>query len=616
MVTPNGDSQARAEGDRQDPDIGRFLLKENIPLPKADVLKSPIVEDENPARVVAAWIVKLSKASGDGDSFADLFWEYGVWRDRVVFTFDHRTFIGRDRIRSAAKDLLPRAKATGFTVITPLPKLNNMPGGLNYIQASMSFETTIASATAVVNLVKTTEGYKAWTMVTMIEGLLDYPELPGPRGGQTEAESWQEKRDEELAFEERDPDVLIIGCGQCGLLLAARLEALGVSYLVVEREERIGDIWRNRYAMLNLHNPSWADQMPYLNYPSRWPTYTPAVKYGNWLELYAETLDLKYWTGCQVTSCKQVSLTNEWTVEVNRCQGKDGRKTLKAKHVVMATGFAGRPKMPKFPGMDSFEGEIRHSTQHHSAKGCEGKKMLVVGTGASGLDIALEATRRGLDVTILQRSPTYVMSLTNGVAKYYSKMKPGPDTLPIEVLDRLRIATPLVASLEMSRAQAKATADEDKDLLVCLSALMAVHTTKGGGFYFDQGAGEAIINGSIKVRQGSISRFNCDNVVFSQDGDESGSEKFDLVVMATGYHGQIDTTRRIMGEKISGKLRSMMGIDEEGESSGNCRQVEVPNLWYIYGGIVVARLDTKMLALRLKALLEGIAPKAYLRSFD
>ena len=177
------------------------------------------------------------------------------------------------------------------------------------------------------------------------------------------------------------------------------------------------------------------DQMPYLNYPSRWPTYTPAVKYGNWLELYAETLDLKYWTGCQVTSCKQVSLTNEWTVEVNRCQGKDGRKTLKAKHVVMATGFAGRPKMPKFPGMDSFEGEIRHSTQHHSAKGCEGKKMLVVGTGASGLDIALEASksckldlspnridaifsaRRGLDVTILQRSPTYVMSLTNGVAK-------------------------------------------------------------------------------------------------------------------------------------------------------------------------------------------------------
>ena len=85
MVTPNGDSQARAEGDRQDPDIGRFLLKENIPLPKADVLKSPIVEDENPARVVAAWIVKLSKASGDGDSFADLFWEYGEFHTMVVF---------------------------------------------------------------------------------------------------------------------------------------------------------------------------------------------------------------------------------------------------------------------------------------------------------------------------------------------------------------------------------------------------------------------------------------------------------------------------------------------------------------------------------------------------
>ena len=152
-----------------------------------------------------------------------------------------------------------------------------MPGGLNYIQASVSFETSIASAIAVVNLIKTTEGYKVWTMMTMIEGLLDYPELSGQRGGQTDSKSWQEKRDEELAFQDHDPDILIIGCGQwyapltpsvqawltifltlSGLLLAARLEALGVSYLVVEREERIGSSWRNRYAMLSLHNPSWA----------------------------------------------------------------------------------------------------------------------------------------------------------------------------------------------------------------------------------------------------------------------------------------------------------------------------------------------------------------------
>ena len=76
-MTSNGHSQARVERDPHDPDAGRFLLKQELPLPKADLLKSPIAEDEDPARVATAWVSKLSKASGDGDSFADLFWEHG-----------------------------------------------------------------------------------------------------------------------------------------------------------------------------------------------------------------------------------------------------------------------------------------------------------------------------------------------------------------------------------------------------------------------------------------------------------------------------------------------------------------------------------------------------------
>jgi len=90
-----------------------------------------------------------------------------------------------------------------------------MPGNLNFIQASLSFETTIASATAVVNLIKTAEkGWVCWTMATIIEGLLDYPEVPVAKGGQTEVMGWQERRDEDVEFRERDPDVLIIGGGQ------------------------------------------------------------------------------------------------------------------------------------------------------------------------------------------------------------------------------------------------------------------------------------------------------------------------------------------------------------------------------------------------------------------
>lgn len=115
-------------------------------------------------------------------------------------------------------------------------------------------------------------------------------------------------------------------------MMAARLQAIGVSTLVIERNARIGDNWRNRYEALSLHFPHWADHLPYMPYPAHWPVYTPAAKLGNWLEYYSDAMELHCWTGSEVTDCKQNPETDEWTVTIER--GGQGTRVVKPKHIV------------------------------------------------------------------------------------------------------------------------------------------------------------------------------------------------------------------------------------------------------------------------------------------
>jgi cation diffusion facilitator CzcD-associated flavoprotein CzcO len=91
--------------------------------------------------------------------------------------------------------------------------------------------------------------------------------------------------------------VLVLGAGHSGLSAAARLKALGLDTLVVEKNSRVGDNWRTRYRSLNLHNEVWANQMPYLLFPPTWPAYCSKDKIADWFESYASILDLNVWTG-------------------------------------------------------------------------------------------------------------------------------------------------------------------------------------------------------------------------------------------------------------------------------------------------------------------------------
>lgn len=404
-----------------------------------------------------------------------------------------------------------------------------------------------------------------------------------------------------------------------GLALAARCKALGMGNLIIERSEDIGDVWKKRYEYLSLHFPHWADDLPYFPYPKHWPTYTPAQKQGLYMEWYASALELNVWTNSSLVNAEQDDQGN-WTVAIDK-GGKETR-ILHPKQVVMATSLCGVPMTPIVPGMPDFKGVIRHSIAHDSARDFIGKKVCVVGTSSSGFDTAFDCSRRGIDVTLLQRSPTYIMSLTHSVPRMIGNYRPDADlNRPgLEEQDRLFFASPVGPGEELARRNAKAIADLDRPLLNALNARglrtwmgqrgtggVTLGQTRNGGFYFDAGACEHIINGKIKVEPGYIQRFTEDKVILN-DGRE---RDFDLIVFATGFSNTIDSVRATLGEKIASQCGPIWGIDEEGEIKTAYRETGVPNLWIMVGYLPYTRFHSRLLAMRLKALKEGISPAPY-----
>jgi cation diffusion facilitator CzcD-associated flavoprotein CzcO len=401
--------------------------------------------------------------------------------------------------------------------------------------------------------------------------------------------------------------------------MAARLKALGMVSLIIERSDEIGDVWKNRYEYLSLHFPHWPDALPYFKYPQHWPTYTPAQKQGLYMKWYASALELNVWTKSEVVKAEQ-DAEGKWTVVIDK-EGNETR-TLHPKQLIMATSLCGVPSTPSVPGMTDFRGEIRHSSNHKSSRDFVRKKVCVVGTSSSGFDTAYECARLGIDVTLLQRSPTYVMSLTHSVPRMlgiYAPDKNGnlPDT---DVMDRINFCTPVGPGEELAKRTAKVLEDLDRPLLEALNARglrtwrgqrdtgnSILGQTRNGGFYFDAGACDEIINGNIKVEPGFIEKFTEDKLILN-----GGREKeFDLVVFATGFSNTIDSIRATLGEKIASQCRPIWGIDEEGEYKTAYRETGVPNLWIMVGFLPMTRYASKLLALRLKALKEGISPPPY-----
>ena len=542
------------------------------------------------------WLQKFGTAleRGDLDAAASLFEPDGFWRDLVAFTWNLKTGEGRAEIKAML--------AATLKGVTPVKFAHQ--GGEWF-----SFETAAGRGIGHLRL----RGKQAWTLLTALQ------ELKG----------FEERREEiRLSSEPAPPPyVLIVGGGQGGIALAARLKRLGVPAAVVEKNARAGDSWRKRYASLCLHDPVWYDHMPYLPFPDYWPVFTPKDRMGDWLEMYVKVMQLDYRAA---TECRKASFNGEeWEVHLER----NGEPlTLRPKHLVLATGMSGFPSIPEIPG--KFSGTAVHSSKFEGGAAWKGKHAVVVGSGTSAHDICQDLHAHGAaEVTMIQRAPTIVvrsqslLDLAWGPLYSEQAVARGVSTA---IADLTVASVPFKVLPELQRPVYSEIRKRDADLYAGLekagfqytfgedgSGIHALYLRRGAGYYIEVGASQMIIDGKIKLKAGVNVEQVSERAVKLSDGTELPA---DLIVFATGYGSMNQWARELIGPEVADKVGKVWGLGSDtkadpgpwvGELRNMWKPTQQPNLWFHGGNLMQSRHYSLYLALQLKARFEGLPTPVY-----
>jgi putative flavoprotein involved in K+ transport len=542
----------------------------------------------------------------------------------LALSWNIQTLNGANAILKALPPLARGASASGFAIAPGRAAPRKvMRAGTNAIEAIFKFETKVGRGNGIIRLIPDADDgnrLKAWTLLTELGELKGFEEQLGvnrPRGNAYSRDfrgpNWLDLRKASTAYAGRDPTVLVIGGGQSGLSIAARLKQLNVDTLIVDREKRIGDNWRKRYHALTLHNQVQVNHLPYLHFPPSWPTYIPKDKLANWFEAYVEAMELNFWTGTEFEGGSYDEKESRWTVTLGRADGT--KRTMRPRHVVLATGVSGIPSVPEIAGMKDFAGKVMHSSQYDDGENWKGKRAIVIGTGNSGHDIAQDLHSSGAEVTLFQRSSTLVVSIEPSAQLVYAPYNEGT----LEDNDLIATSMPL----KLARKSHALTAEESKALdSQLLEGLARVgfkldfgedntgwqfkYLTRGGGYYFNVGCSDLIVKGDIALRQFA------DLDTFTAAGAKMKSGEIiaaDLVVLATGYKRQEELVRKLFGEAVEKRVGTIWGFGDEQELRNMYKRTGQPGLWFIAGGLAQCRIGSKHLALQIKAIEEGLVPQ-------
>jgi cation diffusion facilitator CzcD-associated flavoprotein CzcO len=578
------------------------------------------------AVVFSAWIDTFSRANSDGNArnFARLFAPDGHWKDMLAYSWSFPTFSGQDEIADAYDAYRDATAVSGIQVAADrTPPRFVKRSGRELIEGYFDFNTKDGRGTGYVRLLRNHSNpldTQVWQLLTTLQELRGFEERTGahrPTGNEfaknTLAGNWQDRRDSEVAFAKRDPQVVIIGAGHSGLSLAARFRHMGVDALVVETSPRVGDVWRRRYHSLTLHNQVFANHMPFMPFPDTWHVWLPKDKLAGWLEIYAQALELNVWVETEVVESRFDDVSKLWTVQLKRGDGTE--RTIRCPHLVMATGVSGSiPKIPALPGIENFDGKVVHSSQFSSGAAFAGKRALVVGTGNSGHDVAQDFYVNGASqVTMLQRGPSCVVSLEPTAISIYSVYGQG---LPVEDVDLATSAIPYPVLRDTYQWLTKKARLVDKDLIESLNAV-GFETNYGtddtgfhmmylrgqGGYYINVGCSDLIRDGKVDVLQYR------DIAGFAAEGLQLKNGEvlpFDVVVLATGFNNMQENVRRLMGSEVADRIGPIWGFDESYSMRNMWRPTAQEAFWVMGGGLIDARLFSRFLALQIAAALAGM----------
>ncbi len=583
-----------------------------------------------PTAQVSLWLADFGAAVARGEfaKATSMFGDDSYWRDLVSFTWNLKTAEGPQQIQAMLEATMPGAQPTSFAIQGE----GSEAGGVT--EGWFTFETATGRGRGHLRLI----GGKAWTLLTTLQELKGFEEKKRENrakgvehGAYKDRKSWLEARQDEertLGFA-KQPYAVVIGGGQAGIILGARLKKLGVPAVIVEKNPRPGDSWRNRYKSLCLHDPVWYDHLPYMPFPDDWPVFSPKDKIGDWLESYARLMELNYWGGTECKSARWDAAQQEWQVTV---QHKGESVTLKPKHLVFATGMSAVPNLADYPGMSSFKGTQVHSSQYKSGEEWRGKRAVVVGSNNSAHDICADLWEHGAEVTMVQRSTTHVarsdslMDLALGGLYSESAVRSGIDTatadlifasLPYKALPPLQV--PVYQQMKERDAEFYSRLEKagfQLDFGDDESGLFMKYLRRGSGYYIDVGASELVANGSVKLKNGAIERVTGSGLAM-RDGSEL---KADLLVWATGYGSMNGWVAQLIDQATADKVGKCWGLGSgtskdpgpwEGELRNMWKPTQVPNLWMQGGNLHQNRHYSLCLALQLKARMENIPTPVY-----
>ncbi|CAB3792058.1 NAD(P)/FAD-dependent oxidoreductase [Pararobbsia alpina] len=585
-------------------------------------------QNPNPNETVSGVLEKLDTAlqRGDAKTAAELFEPDGFWRDLVTFTWNIKTMEGRQQIADMLSAQLAAIKPSSWRIAEG--EQASEADGL--AQSWITFETATARGNGFIRI----RNGQIWTLLTAMSELKSHEEPKGFQrpmgalhGAHPDRKTWKEQREAELTElgRSRQPYCVIVGGGQGGIALGARLRQLGVPAIIVDRHARPGDNWRNRYKSLCLHDPVWYDHLPYLPFPDNWPVFSPKDKIGDWLEMYTKVMELNYWGS---TTCKSATYdegTSEWTVVVEH----DGEQiVLRPKQLVLATGMSGKPNTPSFKGMDVFEGEQHHSSQHPGPDGYAGKKVVVIGANNSAHDICAALWEAGVDVTMVQRSSTHIVKsdslMEHALGALYSEraVASGMTTwkadmtfasVPYKILHEFQI--PVYEKIRQLDANLYDRLEKRGFMLDFGddgSGLFMKYLRRGSGYYIDVGASELVADGKIKLKSGvDVKELKAHSVVLS-DGTELEA---DVVVYATGYGSMNGWAADLISRKVADKVGKVWGLGSntrkdpgpwEGEERNMWKPTQQTALWFHGGNLHQSRHYSQYLSLQLKARYEGL----------